>query len=219
MLFLHNSVIVSHGKLKSSNCVVDNRFVLKITDYGLSSLRSDGQSGGDAHAYYARESASRDRKSRVSQLTATPPPSLLWLRPQRGCGWLLNCCGWRPRPLEEARKETCTALASSSRRWRCAGERSTWRETGSAPKVGQEAGLMLATPPSFAGVSSRVPVVPCAEIVDRVVLGEWPCLRPTVDPLAHSPELGQVMQRCWAEEPTERPDFSHIRLLLRKHNR
>lgn len=57
MVFLHNSVIVSHGKLKSSNCVVDNRFVLKITDYGLSSFRSDLDSGSDAHAYYARESS------------------------------------------------------------------------------------------------------------------------------------------------------------------
>lgn len=55
MVFLHNSVIFSHGKLKSSNCVVDNRFVLKITDYGLSSFRSDGDSGKDAHSYYARE--------------------------------------------------------------------------------------------------------------------------------------------------------------------
>lgn len=57
MVFLHNSVILSHGKLKSSNCVVDNRFVLKITDYGLSSFHSDGDSGSDAHAYYARESS------------------------------------------------------------------------------------------------------------------------------------------------------------------
>lgn len=65
MLFLHNSVIVSHGKLKSSNCVVDNRFVLKITDYGLSSLRSPGDSATDAHAYYARESP-RARPSSVA---------------------------------------------------------------------------------------------------------------------------------------------------------
>ncbi|MEQ2266550.1 Nitrogen permease reactivator protein [Xenotaenia resolanae] len=57
MVFLHNSVIFSHGKLKSSNCVVDNRFVLKITDYGLSSFRSDLDSGSDAHAYYARKSS------------------------------------------------------------------------------------------------------------------------------------------------------------------
>lgn len=59
MLFLHNSVIFSHGKLKSSNCVVDNRFVLKITDYGLSSFRSESDSGKDAHAYYARELVSQ----------------------------------------------------------------------------------------------------------------------------------------------------------------
>ncbi|CAB1334274.1 unnamed protein product [Coregonus sp. 'balchen'] len=34
----------------------------------------------------------------------------------------------------------------------------------------------------------------------------------------HSQELGQLMQRCWAEEPTERPEFNHIKLLLRKQN-
>lgn len=38
MHFLHNSDIKSHGNLKSSNCVVDSRFVLKITDFGLHSL-------------------------------------------------------------------------------------------------------------------------------------------------------------------------------------
>uniref|UniRef100_H2Y842 guanylate cyclase n=1 Tax=Ciona savignyi TaxID=51511 RepID=H2Y842_CIOSA len=40
MSFLHASAIHSHGNLKSSNCVVDSRFVLKITDYGLGSFRS-----------------------------------------------------------------------------------------------------------------------------------------------------------------------------------
>ncbi|ELT91112.1 hypothetical protein CAPTEDRAFT_175370 [Capitella teleta] len=35
MCFLHSSDIGVHGRLKSSNCVVDSRFVLKITDYGL----------------------------------------------------------------------------------------------------------------------------------------------------------------------------------------
>ena len=39
MHYLHNSVIGTHGNLKSSNCVVDSRFVLKITDFGLHSFR------------------------------------------------------------------------------------------------------------------------------------------------------------------------------------
>lgn len=56
MSFLHNSVIGCHGNLKSSNCLVDSRFVLKITDYGLVSYRNESSSE-DTHAYYAREKA------------------------------------------------------------------------------------------------------------------------------------------------------------------
>lgn len=41
------ATINSHGRLKSSNCVVDNRWVLKITDYGLVEFKSGhgGMSG------------------------------------------------------------------------------------------------------------------------------------------------------------------------------
>lgn len=54
MAFLHNSIIGHHGSLKSSNCVVDSRFVLKITDYGLASFRS-ASDNEDTHALYASE--------------------------------------------------------------------------------------------------------------------------------------------------------------------
>lgn len=47
MAFIHSSELRSHGNLKSSNCVVDSRFVLKITDFGLHSLRRRGTSRGD----------------------------------------------------------------------------------------------------------------------------------------------------------------------------
>lgn len=127
MLFLHNSVIFSHGKLKSSNCVVDNRFVLKITDYGLSSFRCDSDSAKDAHCYYARELP----RPHLSHLSLLPFPSSLSFSGssllQTSCGWRQSCSGWRLRPLRVHRRATSTALASSSRRWRCVGESSTWR--------------------------------------------------------------------------------------------
>uniref|UniRef100_A0A8C4DR91 Guanylate cyclase n=1 Tax=Dicentrarchus labrax TaxID=13489 RepID=A0A8C4DR91_DICLA len=162
MVFLHNSVIFSHGKLKSSNCVVDNRFVLKITDYGLSSFRSDSDSGKDAHAYYAQR---------------------LWMAPE-----LLRMESPPPQGTQKG-------------------------DVYSFGIVLQEVALRRG-----AFYLEGDPLSP-KEIVDRVVLGEWPCLRPTIDPQSHSPELGQLMQRCWAEEPTERPEFNHIRLLLRKQNK
>ncbi|XP_077977104.1 atrial natriuretic peptide receptor 1-like [Glandiceps talaboti] len=35
MIYLHKSVLRTHGKLKSSNCLVDGRWLVKLSDYGL----------------------------------------------------------------------------------------------------------------------------------------------------------------------------------------
>ena len=70
MAFLHNSIIASHGSLKSSNCVVDSRFVLKITDYGLASFRSTAEPD-DSHALYASEAFPHN------PLLHGPPPALI----------------------------------------------------------------------------------------------------------------------------------------------
>ena len=58
MAYLHASEVKSHGNLKSSNCVVDSRFVLKVTDFGLHSLRgsaADAQDEDpDSYVYWKR---------------------------------------------------------------------------------------------------------------------------------------------------------------------
>ena len=36
--YLHSSLIGIHGRLKSSNCLVSSRFIVKLSDYGLHSL-------------------------------------------------------------------------------------------------------------------------------------------------------------------------------------
>ncbi|KAJ9595888.1 hypothetical protein L9F63_012907, partial [Diploptera punctata] len=57
MSYLHNSEVRSHGALKSSNCVVDSRFVLKITDFGLHSLRggTEDSEDTDSYAYWRKQ--------------------------------------------------------------------------------------------------------------------------------------------------------------------
>lgn len=44
MYFLHGSDLEIHGRLKSPNCVVDSRFTLKLTDFGLPLLHSENAS-------------------------------------------------------------------------------------------------------------------------------------------------------------------------------
>ncbi|KAK5855546.1 hypothetical protein PBY51_005642 [Eleginops maclovinus] len=57
------------------------------------------------------------------------------------------------------------------------------------------------------------------EIVQAVRHGSTPPIRPSLCPYSHSEELGLLMQRCWNQEPGERPDFSCIKILLRKQHR
>ena len=51
MEYLHRSEIQSHGNLKSDNCMVDSRWVLKITDYGLNTFKT----GEELHGPYESE--------------------------------------------------------------------------------------------------------------------------------------------------------------------
>ncbi|CAI2322869.1 unnamed protein product [Caenorhabditis sp. 36 PRJEB53466] len=58
LFFLHNSEIRSHGRLKSSNCVVDSRFVLKVTDFGLHKLHCLEEMNPEEigeHAFYKKK--------------------------------------------------------------------------------------------------------------------------------------------------------------------
>lgn len=69
MNYLHNSYIGCHGNLKSSNCVVDSRFVLKITDYGLASFRSSCEND-ESHALYASMQFRGVKRQRLLALMA-----------------------------------------------------------------------------------------------------------------------------------------------------
>ncbi|XP_050393001.2 guanylate cyclase 32E isoform X2 [Patella vulgata] len=55
MVFIHDSDIISHGNLTSSNCLVDSRWVLQIADFGLpSALSSTPPAVEDVDRYYEK---------------------------------------------------------------------------------------------------------------------------------------------------------------------
>ncbi|XP_078078227.1 atrial natriuretic peptide receptor 2 [Mustelus asterias] len=161
MVFLHNSIIGSHGNLKSSNCVVDSRFVLKITDYGLTSFRSSCDNE-DSYALYAKK---------------------LWTAPE-----LLRLERAPPQGTQKG-------------------------DVYSFGIILQE--IALRNSPFYIEGMDLSP----KEIVQKVRNGQKPYFRPTTDINCHSEELGNFMERCWAEDIVERPDFSQIKSLITRFNK
>ncbi|XP_029439074.1 atrial natriuretic peptide receptor 2 [Rhinatrema bivittatum] len=161
MSFLHTSIIGSHGSLKSSNCVVDSRFVLKITDYGLASFRSNCDTE-DTYAMYAKK---------------------LWTAPE-----LLRRGRMPPQGTQKG-------------------------DVYSFGIILQE--IALRNGCFFIEGMDLSP----KEIVQKVQNGQRPYFRPTTDTSFHSEELAILMERCWAEDPNERPEFSQVKIYIRKFNK
>lgn len=54
MAYLHNSDVSVHGKLRSCNCLIDGRFVLKISDFGLRTLTTPTEFSKDQHYFNSK---------------------------------------------------------------------------------------------------------------------------------------------------------------------
>ncbi|XP_061158821.1 guanylyl cyclase C isoform X1 [Syngnathus typhle] len=59
MSYLHSSNIAVHGRLKSTNCVVDNRMVVKITDFGCHTLLRPGRDVWTAPEHLRKDGVSQ----------------------------------------------------------------------------------------------------------------------------------------------------------------
>ncbi|XP_034567309.1 heat-stable enterotoxin receptor-like [Notolabrus celidotus] len=59
MSYLHSSNINVHGRLKSTNCVVDNRMVVKITDFGCHTILTPGRDVWTAPEHLRKDGVSQ----------------------------------------------------------------------------------------------------------------------------------------------------------------
>ncbi|XP_034234224.1 LOW QUALITY PROTEIN: atrial natriuretic peptide receptor 1 [Thrips palmi] len=163
MSYLHSSEVKSHGNLKSSNCVVDSRFVLKITDFGIHRLREVCREEEDSHAYWRRK---------------------LWTAPE-----LLRM---GPDALSDGTQKG---------------------DVFSFAIIVHE---IVTREGPWSGIQD--PDMSPYDIVQSVKEGGRMPLRPGVDQLSCEDEVMNLMRRCWAEDPAERPDFSVLKQTIRKLN-
>lgn len=161
MHYLHGSDIKSHGALKSSNCVVDSRFVLKITDFGLHALRTS-EKDSRAHSYWTR---------------------MLWTSPE-----LLRMS---EPPPEGTQKGDVYSF-----------------------------GIIMHEIVNRQGVFWLGPGIEMSpkDIIETVIASG---IRPNTSQhrSCEADDAADLMKRCWAEEPTERPDFAHLKMAIRRLNK
>ncbi|XP_055636568.1 atrial natriuretic peptide receptor 1 isoform X2 [Toxorhynchites rutilus septentrionalis] len=165
MTFLHSTDIHSHGALKSSNCVVDSRFVLKITDFGLHQLRNPTEEQDqESYAYWKK---------------------LLWTAPE-----LLR--DPQPNPAGSQKGDVY-----------------------SFGIIVQE--IVSRQGPFYMGDDEKSP----KEIIKLVRNGPEsynPPFRPKVDETSYE-DVNNIMVKCWAEDPDDRPDFNVLKTIIRKINK
>ncbi|KNC29816.1 hypothetical protein FF38_01511 [Lucilia cuprina] len=175
MHFLHNSDIKSHGNLKSSNCVVDSRFVLKICDFGLHTLRKTND----------------DKRSDIENCNSYAYWSkLLWTAPE-----LLRLEG--NRPPEGTQKGDVYSFGIIVH------EITTRQGPFYLGKLEEE------KPPQE--------IIYLVKGYPHTV--QFPFRPQLVDIPNNYKEINTVMQKCWSEDPAERPDFNALKAIIRNINK
>ncbi|KAJ8937178.1 hypothetical protein NQ314_012015, partial [Rhamnusium bicolor] len=159
MSYLHSCEVSVHGKLRSCNCLIDGRFVLKISDFGLTSLTTPLEVIKD-NKYYRKMLWVAPELLPLTVIPGTPAT-------QKGdvfsFGIILEEIIVRGGPYEAARQflEAHEIIARVASR-----EKSTFSSSSELERLSRR-------------------------------------------------ELVELMEKCWNDNPEDRPPFENIRLGLR----
>ncbi|KAF7268538.1 hypothetical protein GWI33_018410 [Rhynchophorus ferrugineus] len=170
MHYLHGSPIKSHGALKSSNCLVDSRFVLKISDFGLHFLRgNDKNDDADINSYQYWK-------------------KYLWTAPE-----LLRMVNPPPAGTQKG-------------------------DIYSFAIIMQE---VIMREGVFYVKDSTLEPKEIVEIVRKGPDDNNKTLRPTVSSENVNEQVDEItslIEKCWSEDPHDRPDFNILKSKLRQMN-
>lgn len=78
MIYLQNTDIGSHGRLKSSNCLVDNRWTVKLSDYGMKSFKMNQE----GVRVFSPENGIGVELPSLGEMDGTDYYNLLWTAPE-----------------------------------------------------------------------------------------------------------------------------------------
>lgn len=183
MRYLHSSPLRIHGSLTSRNCVVDARWVLKVTDYGL-------------NQFYESQGVSLPAKS--AKRESVRIRTLLLFERKR-----------RKHSSYHSRTFVHTYFQFAEQLW-VAPE--LLRHSKGHAKAGTQAGDVYSFGIIMQEVVVRgepycMLSLSAEEIISKIKRPP-PLIRPSVSKGAAPPEAINIMRQCWAELPEMRPDFN-----------
>ncbi|EZA53250.1 Atrial natriuretic peptide receptor, partial [Ooceraea biroi] len=190
MAYLHASEVKSHGNLKSSNCVVDSRFVLKITDFGLHELRRtngmDTDVDRNSYAYWRNQ---------------------LWTAPE-----LLRMERRSPEGTQKGDVYSFAIIVHEIVMRQ--GPFYLGQNNDLPPKVRRPHCTL-----NCESCNMYLEDIYRHKIVEGVRRGGSSPLRPVIDEASVEEEVAALMRRCWAQDSADRPDFTALKQAIRKINK
>ncbi|KAL8603623.1 hypothetical protein ACOMHN_005565 [Nucella lapillus] len=171
MAFLHKHDMI-HGNLKSSNCVVDDRWICKVTDFGL-------------HDYRLERFSYDDKDDLQCRMTDKDKPDYVYRAPEANS---------KLQPASDVYSFAIIMIEIAKR------ERAAIFNGDSG------------------GSSLKKPSLPLFQATDSYIFDT------SMNPKKHKTDASfpfryeQLIVHCWADEPSDRPNFVEIESALLKMN-
>nr|XP_055031655.1 guanylyl cyclase C isoform X1 [Misgurnus anguillicaudatus] len=116
MSYLHTSNIAVHGRLKSTNCVVDNRMVVKIADFGFNTILSPSKDLWTAPEHLRKQGISQ--KGDVYSFAIISQEIMM-----RKCTFYTHTCSDRAEKLARVQYPSLTSIFRPDLNFENAGEK------------------------------------------------------------------------------------------------